>query len=193
MVLGLSTALIGCGDTKTSDNGGQVIDNGGTGGGVISPSEARDVGDWTLPIVANPNPDLGINEEVNIQELLQNPDVKLVLVDFWATWCEPCKAEMPYLEELYTEYKDKGLECLVITIDSSKKLEDQILKDVEHLGVTYPIPWDLNSEVKNSYGIQAIPVTYLVDKNGKIRYEHSGFTEELIDHLWEAVGELIEE
>ncbi len=192
MVLGLSFSMTSCTD-NSSDNGGQVISDGGSGGGVISPEEARDAGDWTLPIVANPNPELGIEAEVKLQELIDNPDVKLILVDFWATWCEPCKEEMPYLEEIYQEYKDQGLECLVITIDSSKALESQILKDVEHLAVTYPIPWDLDSAVKNSYGIQAIPVTYLIDKNGKIRYEHSGFTMALMDHLWEAVEELINE
>ncbi len=192
MVIGLSSFMTGCND-NTSDNGGQVIKDGGSGGGIISPEEARDAGDWTLPIVANPNPDLDIVEEVALQALIDNPDVKLILVDFWATWCEPCKEEMPHLEEIYQEYKDQGLECLVITIDSTKALEPQILKDVEFLNVSYPIPWDLDSKVKNFYGIQAIPVTYLIDKNGKIRYEHTGFTLALMDHLWEAVEELINE
>jgi len=192
MVIGFSSFMAGCNNNPPNNND-QVIKHGGSGGGIISPEQARDAGDWVLPIVANPNPDLGIVEEVALQALLDNPDVKLVLVDFWATWCEPCKKEMPYLEEIYQEYKDKGLECLVITIDSSKKLEPQILKDVEHLDVTYPIPWDLESSVKSFYGIQAIPVTYLIDKNGKIRYEHTGFTLALMDHLWEAIEELINE
>jgi hypothetical protein len=74
-----------------------------------------------------------------------------------------------------------------------KSAPKKIKQDIEFLGVTYPIPWDLKSTVKSAYGIQAIPATYLIDKNGKIRYEHTGFTLELMDELYEAIGELIKE
>ncbi len=148
---------------------------------VIPKEKARDVGDWKLDIVDNPG-DFDMVDEVNIQELLKRDDVKVVLIDFWATWCEPCKAAMPYLEEIYQENKDKGLAAIVITIDNKNPtFERKIKEDVAHLGVSYPIPWDYKSEVKSFYGIGPIPVTYLVDKDGKIRYEHSGFTSEEID------------
>jgi thiol-disulfide isomerase/thioredoxin len=168
---------------------------GGSKGPVISKEKARDVGDWVLPIVDNPG-DFDIIEELNIQELLQRDDVKLVLIDFWATWCEPCKAAMPHLEDIYQEFKDQGLAAAVITIDvNNSTLERMIKADVAHLGVTYPIPWDFESKVKSFYGIGAIPVTYLVDKDGKIRYEHSGFTSKDIDMppLREAIEILLNE
>ncbi len=168
---------------------------GGSKGPVISKEKARDVGDWVLPIVDNPG-DFDIIEELNIQELLQRDDVKLVLIDFWATWCEPCKAAMPHLEDIYQEFKDQGLAAAVITIDvNNSTLERMIKEDVAHLGVTYPIPWDFESKVKSFYGIGAIPVTYLVDKDGKIRYEHSGFTSKDIDMppLREAIEILLNE
>lgn len=161
---------------------------------LIPVDEARDAGDWELPIVANPG-DFGVQDKVKLSELLANPDVKAVVIDFWATWCEPCKEEMPYLEKVYKEYKDKGLAMLVITVDSSPQLENEIKKDVVDLGVTYPIPWDMESKVKSFYGIGAIPVTYLIDKSGKIRVEHSGFSlpegEEFIEGLKKSFEELI--
>ncbi|HOJ16503.1 MAG TPA: TlpA disulfide reductase family protein [Caldisericia bacterium] len=179
----------------TNNNQGETTTTGGESL-LIPADKARDAGDWELPIVANPG-DFGIQDKVKLSELLANPDVKAVVIDFWATWCEPCKEEMPYLEKVYKEYKDKGLAMLVITVDSSPQLEGDIKKDVEKLGVTYPIPWDMESKVKSFYGIGAIPVTYLIDKNGKIRVEHSGFSlpegEEFIEGLKEAFEELISE
>jgi thiol-disulfide isomerase/thioredoxin len=158
-------------------------------------SKAQEVGDWVLEIVDNPG-DFDLVDEVDIQALLAREDVKVVLIDFWATWCEPCKAAMPHLDQIYRDYKDKGLAAVVITVDvKNPTLERMIKEDVAHLGVTYPIAWDFESKVKNSYGIGAIPVTYLVDKNGIIRYEHSGFTSKEIDMppLIEALEELLNE
>lgn len=196
----VSLNLSGCGKggettPPTNNNQGETPTTGGESL-LIPADKARDAGDWELPIVANPG-DFGIQDKVKLSELLANPDVKAVVIDFWATWCEPCKEEMPYLEKVYKEYKDKGLAMLVITVDSSPQLEGDIKKDVEKLGVTYPIPWDMESKVKSFYGIGAIPVTYLIDKNGKIRVEHSGFSlpegEEFIEGLKEAFEELISE
>ena len=163
------------------------------------PKELRDAGNWEVPIVVNAG-DFGVGDVVKIQELVANPEVKGVLIDFWATWCEPCKAEMPFLQDIYNEYKEQGLAMVVITIDNSESLRDQIIKDVKenikHKGgegglITYPIGWDLKQEIKAFYGITSIPVTYLINKENKIVYEHSGFTEELMEELEEAVHDLI--
>jgi thiol-disulfide isomerase/thioredoxin len=189
LVFGFCFSTLSCGTKKPVD--GETPGDGTTGKAHIIPIEqAKDVGTWELPIVANPG-DYGIQDKVKIDDLIKRSDVKLVIVDFWATWCEPCKAEMPHLQKIYAKYKDQGLAALVITIDSNKQLEPMILKNVAKLGVTYPIPWDLKSEVKAFYGINSIPVTYLIDKNGKIRYEHSGFTLEDVANLEESVKELL--
>jgi len=170
-----------------------------TGCGPKKAKELRDAGNWEVPIVINAG-DFGIGETVKIQELVANPEVKGVLIDFWATWCEPCKAEMPFLQDIYNEYKDKGLAMVVITIDNSESLKEQIITDVKenikHEGgegglITYPIGWDLKQEIKSFYGITSIPVTYLINKENKIVYEHSGFTEELMEDLNKAVHGLI--
>lgn len=197
----MSTSMIGCGKKgpeKPPEKSAVLI----------PPDKATNyAGDWELPVVMNGG-DFGIGEKVKLSDLLAREDVKLVLVDFWATWCEPCKEEMPYLQEIYAANKDKGLVPLVITIDANAGLEPAIKKAVEKMKwrkagpghkagdpitITYPIPWDLKSDVKNAYGIGAIPVTFLVDKKGIIRYQHSSFTEELIDDLKAAVDKLLAE
>lgn len=174
---------------------------------LIPAAEAEDAGDWEFPVVVNSG-EFGIGDTVKLSDVVKNPEVKAVLLDYWATWCEPCKEEMPYLQQIYLRNKDKGLCPLVITIDSSESLKPHIIKAVTDMkwkkdfgefkggdpaNVTYTIPWDLKNSSKNIYGITSIPVTYLIDKNNKIRYKHSGFTEELMEDLEAAVDELLAE
>ncbi len=203
-LLVISSNLIACGKKPVDGNG----DNNGTKKSHLIPAaEARDAGDWEFPVVVNKG-EFGIGDTVKLSDVVKNPEVKAVLLDYWATWCEPCKEEMPYLQQIYLRNKDKGLCPLVITIDSSASLEPTIIKAVtkmkwkkdfgnfkggELANITYTIPWDLKNSSKQIYGITSIPVTYLIDKNNKIRYEHSGFTEELMEDLEAAVDELLAE
>ena len=157
---------------------------------LIPINQAKYAGDWELPVVVNSG-DFGIQDKVKLSEVLANPDVKAVVITFWATWNEPCNMELPYLQKIWKEYKDNGLLILGITVDANPDFKDEIRWYINKLWVTYPIPWDIESKVKSFYDIGGIPVTYLIDKNGKIRYEHTGFTEELIEDLEKAIKELL--
>jgi peroxiredoxin len=98
---------------------------------------------------------------------------KVVMIDFWATWCNICKREMPVLESTYQEYKDKGVEFLGITLDENVK---QITKVVESKGVTYPILIDEGARVATeSYQLAGpIPLKVVIDKEGIVVYSHVG-------------------
>lgn len=93
---------------------------------------------------------------------------KYVLVDFWASWCPPCRAEMPKLVELYKEYKDKGLEIVGISLD---KTNADWVNGIKTLNITWPQISDLkfwDSEGAAIYGVSSIPHLMLLDKDGKI-------------------------
>ena len=93
---------------------------------------------------------------------------KVVLIDFWASWCGPCRASIPSVIKLYDKYKAKGFEVLGVSIDSKKK---DWLKAIAQDKITYPQVNDKAgwySKTTEVYGVNAIPNTFLLDKTGKI-------------------------
>ena len=95
---------------------------------------------------------------------------KVVLLDFWATWCVPCKQEMPGYEELYRRYRDRGLVVIGIAADSDARL---VSKFGKRLKITYPLL--INGMDVQKYGVEGIPTTILVDRKGFVRKKVVGF------------------
>jgi len=95
---------------------------------------------------------------------------KVVLVDFWATWCEPCKKSFPKLEELRVKYGASGLEIVGISEDD----EDggAIKKFAETYGTKFPLLWDKDKSLAGKYNPPNMPSSFLVDKNGVVRHVH---------------------
>lgn len=105
---------------------------------------------------------------------------KPVLINFFASWCLPCREEMPALEKIAHEYKPKGVIFLGIAIDDT---EEKMKDFVARYGVTFPVGLDKTAAIQKSFGIYGIPTTYFINKQGAINYSHSGsVTEELLQH-----------
>lgn len=100
---------------------------------------------------------------------------KVVMIDFWASWCNICKREMPVLERVYKEYKPKGVEFLGIALDDVEKTK-QLRKILEEKGVTYPVLIDQDQKVATeTYQLSGpIPYKVIVDLSGIIVYDHVG-------------------
>jgi peroxiredoxin len=109
-------------------------------------------------------------ETVNLSQY----EGKTVILNFWATWCPPCKEELPAMQKFYDKNQGK-VEILAINIDP----ENNVKKYKQEMGLTFPILLDSNEKVNNQYGIIAIPTTIVIDENGKITKKHIGaLTEE---------------
>ena len=96
---------------------------------------------------------------------------KVLLIDFWATWCGPCVAEMPNVKQVYSKYHGQGFEIVGISLDQSRDRLDQFIKANQ---IVWPQYFDgkwWNNDVAVRYGIKSIPTTILVDKSGKIRFK----------------------
>jgi peroxiredoxin len=88
-----------------------------------------------------------------------------VFLNFWATYCPPCKEEMPHMESQYHEFKDKGVTILAIDVGEPPLTVERFVK---RYGLSFPILLDEREEVLNLYGVGPIPVTFLIDKDGKV-------------------------
>ncbi|MBC7330544.1 TlpA family protein disulfide reductase [bacterium] len=114
---------------------------------------------------------------------------KVVLIDFWATWCPPCREELPIIEKLHQEFKDKNLVVLGI----SNEDRDTIADFLRNNPLTFPILVDEKGNVGKSYKVVAIPRLLLIDKTGKIRKDILGYKPQNEDILREMIEGLLKE
>jgi peroxiredoxin len=96
----------------------------------------------------------------------------VVMINFWATWCGPCRQEMPLLDDLYGRYERVGFTLLGVNIDDDSR---RAMKMIEELGVNFPVLFDESKDVSKLYAVDAMPVTVLVDREGMVRHVHHGY------------------
>ena len=97
---------------------------------------------------------------------------KVVLLNFWATWCGPCRVEMPAMEVLYQDLQGEGLEILAVSVDPQGMVVTRPFK--EAMALTFPILHDPDYRVGAAYGARTLPMTYLIDRKGIIRHRIFG-------------------
>ncbi len=99
---------------------------------------------------------------------------QVVLVDFWASWCPPCRTSLPLFNELRAELHHMGFEVLAINVDENKR---DALGFFRRLSVQYPSGFDPKGRMAELWGVQAMPTSFLVDREGLVRWVHKGFKE----------------
>ncbi len=97
---------------------------------------------------------------------------KVVIYDFWAAWCEPCKVELPALEKLYQKYKGQGLVVVGVNVDDDANDGKAFLQDHP---VSFPVVYDKNKGMVEGLGVETMPTSFIVDRSGKIHRVHAGF------------------
>ncbi|OLN23270.1 thiol-disulfide oxidoreductase [Domibacillus antri] len=129
-------------------------------------------------------PDFVLTDLDGEQHRLSDYEGKGVFLNFWGTWCEPCKKEMPYMEKLAKEYEGQ-VEVLAVNVGESNF---QVKNFAEQYGLTFPIAIDKGKEVQETYGINPLPTTFMILPDGTIdQIVTAGLTEEQIRALFESV------
>jgi peroxiredoxin len=134
--------------------------------------------DFTLPSLDGPN--LRLAEQRG----------RVVMINFWATWCGPCRIEMPHLSRLYDKYRDAGFTVLAVNIDEEPRKAAALAKQ---LGMRFPVLLDTDKKVSRLYDLSTMPSTVLVDRDGRVRYVHRGYRDGYEDTYDKQIRELLRE
>lgn len=121
---------------------------------------------------------------------LQEQRGRVVMVNFWATWCGPCRQEMPHLNRLYEKYRASGFVLIGVNVDDDvRKAADVAAK----LGVNFPVLLDTDKKVSRQYDLSTMPSTVLIDRDGRVKYVHLGYKTGYEDTYDKQVRELLKQ
>jgi peroxiredoxin len=123
-------------------------------------------------LTGQPAPDFALKSSTGENLRLSEYRGDVVMINFWATWCGPCRQEMPLLDDLYARYERVGFTLLGVNIDDDSRRAMQM---IDELGVNFPVLFDASKNVSKLYDVQAMPVTVLVDREGTVRHIHHGY------------------
>ncbi|MCZ8130893.1 MAG: TlpA disulfide reductase family protein [Steroidobacteraceae bacterium] len=135
-------------------------------GGLPAPAAAntlapRPAPDFTLP-------QRGATAPVQLSKLRG----QVVMINFWASWCGPCRQEFPILDEMYRKYRPMGFNLLAVNVEPDPKDADRFLAKTP---ASFPILLDAKNELSKLYNVNAMPTTVLVDRKGNLRWVHRGY------------------
>ncbi|MBD2858877.1 TlpA family protein disulfide reductase [Spongiibacter sp. KMU-158] len=141
--------------------------------GLFSTAHALNVNDaaprFRIPLMQD-NPQL----QANAGDLFESPDLlgSVVYVDFWASWCGPCRVSLPSLNTLFAEFSSRGFWVVAVNVDTEKQDGLDFLKKKP---VDYPVLYDAEQGLPELFGVKGMPTAYLIDRTGQVRYIHEGF------------------
>ena len=116
--------------------------------------------DFTLPLAGK--------KKLKLSQLQGN----VVRINFWASWCGPCREEMPLIEDLFQKYKKLGFVVYGVNVDTNPQDAQALLKET---GVSFPVGYDTKNKVSQLYSVDSMPSTVMVDRKGNMRFLHRGY------------------
>ncbi|MFC1748743.1 TlpA family protein disulfide reductase [Pseudomonadota bacterium] len=148
------------------------------------------VGQAAASNFSHPAPDFTLKSRSGENIKLSELRGQVVMLNFWASWCGPCRQEMPILEKLYQRYNQVGFTILGINVEADS---NEALHWLKNMDVTFPILLDTMNKTSELYSVMAMPTTLLIDRDGNIRYMHKGYIPGVEDEYQQQIRALIKE
>jgi len=150
---------------------------------VFSSANATEVGE-KAPVFSLPK----INNQtvVNLQQFAG----KVVYLDFWASWCAPCRTSFPIMDNIYQQYRDQGFEVVAINLDEEVASAERFLHNNP---VSFTVLRDAEGGWADQYQIESMPTSFMIDRKGVIRYVHQGFSKSDKTELSAKIAQLLKE
>jgi len=140
--------------------------------------------------VSGPAPDFTLQSRSGENLKLSEFRGEVVMINFWASWCGPCRQEMPLLDELYRRYHPMGFTILGINVEQER---ENALRLLEEIPVSFPILFDSDNRVAERYALSAMPSTVMVDRDGNLRFVHLGYLPGYEDEYEAQIKQLLRE
>jgi peroxiredoxin len=141
-------------------------------------------------LIDQPAPDFALRSMTGENLRLSEHLGEVVVINFWATWCGPCRQEMPLLDEMYGKYHLAGLTLLGVNLDESSERATEMAKALK---VSYPVLFDARKEVGRAYEVGSMPLTVMIDREGVVRQVFQGFKPGYEKHYAEQLRKLLNE
>jgi peroxiredoxin len=141
-------------------------------------------------VKTGPAPDFTLKSRDGSNIKLSELRGQVVMINFWASWCGPCRQEMPLLDQLYQRYQPMGFTLLGVNVEEDSTAADKVLKQIP---VSFPVLFDSENSVSESYQVRAMPSTFLIDRNGNVRYLHKGYQPGYEEEYQQQIRELVRE
>lgn len=135
-------------------------------------------------------PDFSFNDVSGNKIKLSDFRGKVVMLEFWATWCPPCIESIPAMQTVYEKYKDRGFLLLGISVDRGTDAGSKVSSFLKENGVAYPVFLD-DGNISSAYGANSIPMSLIIDKNGHIAVRHTGFIPNMVETLSREIEALL--
>ena len=136
----------------------------------------------------HPSPPPLAASQQQLSKLLNQYKGQVVLLDFWASWCSPCRRSFPWFIAMQSKYQQQGLKVIAVNIDVERSDADAFLAE---FAVNFNIIYDPDAVIGRQYQLKGMPSSFLIDKEGVVRFQHTGFIAEKLDLYESHIKELI--
>ena len=141
-----------------------------------------------MPALGSKAPDFTLRSNTGKNLKLSEYRGQVIMLNFWATWCAPCRQEMPQLNRLYEQYRKGGFVMLGVNIDDKSKAAGDL---AQQLKLAFPVLFDADKQVSRRYDVDAMPSTLLIDRDGNVQYIHRGYRAGVEKEYDEKIRELL--